>query len=40
MPQAPVQPAAPHPGMLPPSMRAMTLPKILRIGIIQGGKIV
>ena len=40
MPQAPVQPVAPHPGMMPPSMRAMTLPKILRIGIIQGGKIV
>jgi len=40
MPQAPVQPVAPHPGMMPPGMRAMTLPKILRIGIIQGGKIV
>src|SRR5262249_227461 len=25
---------------MPPHMRAMTLPKILRIGIIQGGKIV
>jgi hypothetical protein len=40
MPQAPVQPAPMHPGMMPPQMRAMTLPKILRIGIIQGGKIV
>src|SRR5438270_1507109 len=41
MPQAPVQPASQHPGnMMPPQMQAMTPPKILRIGIIQGGKIV
>src|SRR5262245_31495011 len=40
MPQVPMQPAAQQPGMIPPHMRGMMLPKILRIGIIQGGKIV
>jgi hypothetical protein len=41
MPQAPAQPAAAPSGNVPPQMRGvLALPKILRIGIIQGGKIV
>src|SRR5690349_8344086 len=42
MPQAPVspQPAMPRAAMPPPTRMAMGVPKILRIGIIQGARIV